>query len=235
MRRHASLVHALPHCRRPQRFWYSAFVSIDRAGLPFIGLAAIPAVLALWAGFSGVAAGLLVLPLAIALFFRDPERQPACRPEEVLSPADGTVMFAGRGVPGETPPGDWQQVTIFLSPLDVHINRTPVSGRVTRVEYRPGTFRPAYHHDAHRNEQSEIWFDHDGQAIVARQVVGAMARRVVCRLTPGEVVTAGARLGLMKFGSRMDVFMPVTATLLVTARQRVRAGETVIARLGREE
>lgn len=210
-------------------------MSIDRAGLPFIGAAALPAIVAWGMGALGVAAGLLVLPVAIALFFRDPERHPAAGPFEVLSPADGTVIFAGVGRPGETPPGTWQQVTIFLSPLDVHINRVPVSGRVARVEYRPGTFRPAYHHDAHRNEQSEIWFDHDGQTVVARQVVGALARRVVCRLKPGEVVDAGARLGLMKFGSRMDVFLPAGAVLAVAARQRVRAGETVIARLAAEE
>jgi phosphatidylserine decarboxylase len=209
-------------------------VSIDRAGLPFIAVAAVPAIVAFALGATTLAAALLILPVAIALFFRDPERRPSALPNDVLSPADGTVIFAGVGQPGETPPGTWQQITIFLSPLDVHINRTPVSGRVTRVEYRPGTFRPAYHHDAHRNEQSEIWFDHNGQTIVARQVVGAMARRVVCRLQPGQVVDAGARLGLMKFGSRMDVFLPASASLTVTARQRVRAAETVVARLAPE-
>jgi phosphatidylserine decarboxylase len=209
-------------------------VSIDRAGLPFIAAAAVPAAVAFAWSHAAWAAALLILPVAIALFFRDPERRPSASADEVLSPADGTVMFAGLGVPGETPPGTWQQITIFLSPLDVHINRTPVSGRVTRVEYRPGTVRPAYHHDAHRNEQSEIWFDHRGQTIVARQVVGAMARRVVCRLQPGQVVEAGARLGLMKFGSRMDVFLPASASLTVTARQRVRAAETVVARLAPE-
>jgi phosphatidylserine decarboxylase len=206
-------------------------VSIDRAGLPFIAAAAIPAVVALALQAWVVAAGLLLLPVAIALFFRDPDRTPPVGADLVLSPADGTVIFAGEGQPGQTPPGRWLQITIFLSPLDVHINRTPVSGRVTRVEHRHGSFRPAFHHDAHRNEQSEIWFDHEGQTVVARQVVGALARRVVCRLRVDEIVPAGARLGLMKFGSRMDVFVPIGATLTVAARQRVRAAETVIARL----
>jgi phosphatidylserine decarboxylase len=206
-------------------------VSFDRAGLPAVLIAAVPALVAGVAGAPWVAAGLLVLPVAIALFFRDPERTSPAGEALVLSPADGTVIYAGEGQPGETPPGQWRHITIFLSPLDVHINRTPVSGKVTRVDYRPGTFRPAYHHDAYRNEQSEIWFDHHGQTVVARQVVGMMARRVVCRLKPGETVAAGARLGLMKFGSRMDVFVPPTATLLVAPRQKVRGGETVIARL----
>ena len=205
---------------------------IDRAGFPFIAIAALPTVAAFAFGRTVLAAVVLVLPVAIALFFRDPERTPpAADSNAVLSPADGTVMFAGTGRPGETPPGSWRHVTIFLSPLDVHINRMPVGGRVTRVEYRAGTFLPAYQPLAHGNEQSEIWIDHDGQAVVARQVVGMMARRVVCRVQEGTVVTAGARFGLMKFGSRMDVFMPMTATVLVTKGQKVRGGETIIARL----
>jgi phosphatidylserine decarboxylase len=209
-------------------------LSIDRAGLPFIALAAVPAALLWVARAPGPAAVLLVLPIAIALFFRDPERIPPSGSDLVLSPADGSIVFAGEGVPGQTPPGAWRQVTVFLSPLDVHINRAPVSGRVTKVAYRPGTFRAAYRADAHANEQSEIWFDHDGQRVVVRQVVGALARRVVCRLRPGDVVTPGARLGLMKFGSRMDVFVPPTATLRVRPRQRVRGGETIIAVLAPE-
>ena len=207
-------------------------MSIDRAGFPFIAIAALPMIVAFAAGARGAAGWLVVLPVAIALFFRDPERHvPAAGADAVLSPADGKVMFAGDGRSGETPPGAWRHVTIFLSPLDVHINRTPVAGTVTRVLYRPGTFLPAYRAAAHGNEQSEIWFDHDGRVVVARQVVGRMARRVVCRLQPGATVEAGARFGLMKFGSRMDVFMPMTTTLLVAAGQRVRGGETVIARL----
>jgi phosphatidylserine decarboxylase len=207
-------------------------VLLDRAGFPFIAIAAVPSVLALAFGATGAAVALLVLPVAIALFFRDPDRTPPVNdPTAVLSPADGTVKYAGPGRAGETPPGEWLHVTIFLSPLDVHINRTPVSGKVTRVEYRAGTFLPAYQAEAHGNEHSEIWIDHGGQPIVARQVVGMMARRVVCRLQAGAVVRAGDRLGLMKFGSRMDVFLPTTATLLVTAGQKVRGGETVMARL----
>jgi phosphatidylserine decarboxylase len=207
-------------------------VILDRAGFPFIAIAALPSVIAFAFGARVVAMALLVLPVAIALFFRDPDRTaPASDSSIVLSPADGTVTFAGDGRPGETPPGSWRHVSIFLSPLDVHINRTPVSGTVTRIEYHAGTFLPAYQAKAHGNEQSEIWIDHEGQPIVARQVVGMMARRVVCRLQPGATVQAGDRLGLMRFGSRMDVFMPMTATLLVNAGRKVRGGETIIARL----
>jgi phosphatidylserine decarboxylase len=206
---------------------------IDRAGWPFVAVAAVPAAAAAAGGLPLVGASLLLLPLAIALFFRDPDRTSPQDPHLVLSPADGRIMFAGAARRDEAPPGDWQQVTIFLSPLDVHINRTPVSGRVTRVEYVPGSFRPAYHHDASKNEHSEIWFDHDGVVIVARQVVGMMARRVVCRLKVGDRVASGERLGLMKFGSRMDVFVPLSATLTVGSSDLVRGGVTVIAHLGK--
>ncbi len=204
---------------------------MDRAGVPFVAAAALPTIALTLAGWPGAGAALLVLPIAIGLFFRDPVRRPPSDPLAVLSPADGRVMHAGDARPAEAPPGRWRQVTIFLSPLDVHINRSPVAGRVTRVDFHPGTFLPAYRHDAHGNEHSEIWIDRAGQPVVARQVVGAMARRVVCRVKAGDALAAGDRIGLMKFGSRMDVFLPGEAELAVRAGDRVRGGETIIARL----
>jgi phosphatidylserine decarboxylase len=146
-------------------------------------------------------------------------------------------MYAGPAGADEQPDrgGPWLQVTIFLSVLDVHINRTPVAGRVTGITYRPGAFLPAYRHDSHTNERSEIWIDHAGTPIVARQVVGMLARRVVCRAVVGQSLEAGARIGLMKFGSRMDVFVPTSATVTAAKGDKVRGGETVIARLNRIE
>jgi phosphatidylserine decarboxylase len=206
-------------------------VSIDRAAVPFVVAAALPAVVAAFVGPAGLALALLALPVAVALFFRDPDRASPGDPRLVLAPADGRVMHAGPARAGEAPPGDWLQVTIFLSVLDVHINRTPVAGRVRRVDVVPGSFRAAFRPDAHENEHSEIWIDQDGATIVVRQVVGVLARRVVCRLQPGEELAAGQRIGLMKFGSRMDVFLPLTATLAVNRGAHVTAGVTVIARL----
>jgi phosphatidylserine decarboxylase len=106
-----------------------------------------------------------------------------------------------------------------------------VSGVVTDITYTPGSFAKAWSHDAANNERSEIWIDHGGVPIVFRQVVGAMARRVVCRLVKGQQVAAGERIGLMKFGSRMDVFLPLTAKILVAPGEKTVAGETVLARL----
>jgi phosphatidylserine decarboxylase len=210
-------------------------VRIDRAAWPFVAVAALPAAVATIAGAATTAVLLLVLPIAIALFFRDPDRSTVADRHTVVAPADGRVMFAGGAPPDEAPAGAWRQVTIFLSLLDVHINRTPVGGRVTRVDYVPGSFLPAYQPGARRNEHSEIWIDHDGQTIVTRQVVGVLARRVVCRVRSGDELSAGARIGLMKFGSRMDVFVPGSAVLTVAEGDAVRGGETVIARLATGE
>ena len=201
----------------------------DPAGVPFIGgalaLAVAAGVLFGWAG----AAVPLVLAAFFAFFFRDPDRTPPAGDEHVLAPADGRVMFAGPAGEG-APPGRWQQISIFLSPMDVHVNRIPASGTVTRVSYMPGRFLPAYRADAGAvNERSEVWIDHGGRAIVARQIVGVLARRVVCRVQTGAGVRAGQRYGVMKFGSRMDVFVPGDATLCVKAGDTVRGGETVIA------
>jgi phosphatidylserine decarboxylase len=207
-----------------------ARVGIDPAGFPFV-LGALAAALVGGAGVSWwIAPVFLVLAGFFVFFFRDPERHSSTDPAAVLSPADGRVLIAGPALPEAAPPGDWRQVSIFLSPMDVHVNRVPASGRITRVTYTPGRFLPAYRHDAGRvNERTEIWIDHAGQPIVARQVVGMLARRVVCRVDTGATVRAGERYGIMKFGSRMDVFVPTTAEIRVKAGDAVRGGETVIA------
>ena len=204
-------------------------MKIDRAGVPFIAAALVPAVGLSAAKRHGWAAAFALLGGFFAYFFRDPDRQIPQEPGLVVSPADGRVMVAGAGDPRWAPPGDWKQVTIFLSPIDVHMNRTPVAGRIARIEYKAGRFLPAYDERSNDNESNEITIEHDGQRIVFRQVVGILARRIVCRVQEGEHLERGQRIGLMKFGSRMDVFLPMSATLKVTVGQRVIAGETVIA------
>ena len=206
-------------------------MTVDSAGYPFIGgTAALAIAAALTVGSAG-AVPLFLLAAFFLYFFRDPERvSPAGDPNLVLSPADGRVLVAGSADPNAAPPGEWQQISIFLSPMDVHINRSPVSGRVTKVDFRRGKYLPAYHRDAAAtNERSEIWVDHGGQPVVFRQIVGILARRVVCRVGPGAELTAGQRIGLMKFGSRMDVFLPPGATLRVAVGDKVVGGVTVIA------
>jgi phosphatidylserine decarboxylase len=207
-------------------------MKIDRAGYPFIAAALVPAAALAATRRYALAAPFAALGGFMAYFFRDPERQVPQDPGVVVSPADGRVMIAGPSDGRWAPPGDWQQVTIFLSPMDVHMNRSPVAGRVTRIDYRPGKFLPAYDEGANENELNEVWIDHDGRPVVFRQVVGMLARRIVCRVQEGEHVERGQRVGLMKFGSRMDVFLPSDATLRVSVGDRVVAGETVLATFG---
>jgi phosphatidylserine decarboxylase len=208
-------------------------MKIDRAGYPFIAGALVPAAVLAAARRHGWAASFAALGGFFAFFFRDPDRRVPQDPNLVVSPADGRVMIAGPSDGRWAPPGNWLQVTIFLSPLDVHINRTPVDGTVTRIEYRPGKFLPAYNEASNDNELNEMWIDHNGETIVVRQVVGMLARRIVCRVREGDRVGRGERIGLMKFGSRMDVFLPRTATLKVHVGQRVIGGVSVLAVVGR--
>lgn len=208
-------------------------MKIDRAGYPFIAAALLPAAGLASSKRTGLALAFGLLGGFFAYFFRDPDRAIPGEPDLVVSPADGKVMIAGPTDHRWAPPGDWNQVTIFLSPMDVHINRTPVEGTVRRIEYRPGAFLPAYKASANANELNELWIDSHGRTVVVRQVVGVLARRIVCRVREGESLTRGQRIGLMKFGSRMDVFLPRDAELRVQVGERVIGGETVLATFGR--
>jgi phosphatidylserine decarboxylase len=205
---------------------------IDPAGWPFVlgGLA-----LAILAGvLAGPVVGWILAALAgfFLFFFRDPERAHDASDSAVISPADGRVMVAGDPTGQAAPPGQWRQISIFLSPMDVHVNRMPVSGRITKVRYHPGQFLPAYRDDAgDLNEYTEVTIDHQGQTVVVRQIVGILARRIVCRAKEGDEVAAGARFGVMKFGSRMDVFVPRGSTLQCRVGDRVAGGVTVVATL----
>jgi len=203
---------------------------IDRAGWPFVLIALGLAIGAgWWFGRSG-AVPFVVLAAFFLFFFRDPDRTVPGEPGLVVSPADGRVMVAGGAPLRGAPPGDWRVITIFLSPVDVHVNRMPVAGRVTRVEYHAGTFLPAYRAEAGElNEWTEVWVEHNRRPVVIRQIVGVLARRIVCRVRPGDDVLRGARFGVMKFGSRIDLFLPPDARISVTQGDRVVGGETVLA------
>jgi phosphatidylserine decarboxylase len=205
---------------------------IDPAGWPFVIGGLVIAIVA--AFFAGWPFGLILLGLTafFLFFFRDPERIVQVAANAVVSPADGRVMVAGPATAQGFPPDRWQQISIFLSPMDVHVNRMPVSGRVEKVEYHPGRFLPAYKAEAaDLNEYTEVVVDHDGQKIVVRQIVGILARRIVCRVREAAQVRAGERFGVMKFGSRMDVFLPGDATLSTRVGDKVVGGVTILATL----
>lgn len=212
--------------------------TIDREAWAAAAVGTVPSLAAAVLGRSRAAVVLLALPAGIVAFFRDPDRRIDTTPvddDTVLAPADGKVMHAGPGQPGVAPPGEWQQVSIFLSVFDVHINRAPYGGRVTDVTYRPGKWLAAYKFEsATENERSDITVERevDGttRTVVFRQIVGAVARRVVTRVKAGDTVGTGERIGLMKFGSRMDVFVPPEVELGVAKGDHTVAGETVLGR-----
>jgi phosphatidylserine decarboxylase len=181
-----------------------------------------------WGGWPRSAALLLLLGLFMAFFFRDPERTPPAVVGALLAPADGRVLEVRSGL--EDPfVGAAARVSIFLSPLDVHVNRSPLAGLVVDVEYRRGGFRPAYDREgSEANEQTRIAIQGETARVVVRQIAGTLARRIVCRVQPGDKLRAGERFGLIKFGSRTDVVLPAAARIQVKPGDRVRGGETVV-------
>jgi phosphatidylserine decarboxylase len=207
---------------------------IAREGLPFIfGMGAVTLVLNLlgwW--WSGLAA--LVATLAVAAFFRDPDREAPESPGLLLSPADGRVVRIDEGVSPEGRPGEqFSRVSIFMSPLNVHVNRIPWSGEVLSVKHTPGRFLAAYTERASfENERTEISLrDATGRVLVFVQIAGFLARRIVCHLLPGQSVERGTRFGLIMFGSRVDVYMPPEASVRVRIGDHVRAGVSVLGEL----
>ncbi|RMD82147.1 MAG: phosphatidylserine decarboxylase [Candidatus Dadabacteria bacterium] len=189
-------------------------------------LAAIAAAL-IWGWVAGTF--LLAMAIAVLLFFRDPERVPAGSEEAVLSPADGRVVRVDDR-PHPLEPRAHQRVSIFMSPLDVHVNRSPVDGRVVCRRYLPGRFGAAYKADASdANESNELVLRAAaGYPLVVVQIAGWLARRIVCDVRDGDPVERGKRFGLIMFGSRVDVYLPDEISVQVRPGQRVRAGETAI-------
>lgn len=206
-------------------------IKVAREGFPYIVFALAAAAATAW--FSPAwALAPLALAVCLALFFRDPARVAPQAEGVVIAPADGKVTRVDE-VPEEGYFGRRvRRISIFLSIFDVHVNYAPVSGTVDYMHYRRGSFRNAMRDIASVvNENNTIGIRAKGTAMAVRQIAGMIARRIVCRCTVGDRVRAGERIGLIKFGSRVDVFLPLGARVLVREGQRVRGGETVIGGL----
>ena len=161
----------------------------------------------------------------IMLFFRDPERKVPPGDDLIVSPADGKIVNIEKN-------NDMKVVSIFLSIFNVHINRVPVSGIVHRLKYKKGKFKAAFNKEASDiNERFEIEIITDKGNVIVHQIAGVLARRVVCRLREGQTVKIGDRFGLIRFGSRVDLFLPPSAEVEVAKGQRVKGAKTVIGRL----
>lgn len=194
-------------------------------GLPFILPLALATVASLLLNWPQAAAGGAVLTAAVACFFRDPERAVSQVAGAVVSPADGRVQEIA------TEQGRWR-ISIFLSVTDVHVNRAPYGGKVTEVVYTPGRFVPAYRTEASReNESNRVTIDTPDGTIDVKQIAGVLARRIVCRAQPGDTLEKGQRYGLIRFGSRTDLFLPGDCDVVAQVGDRVRGAETVLAYL----
>jgi len=201
-------------------------------GIPFLaGALALAAVLSLvWPRTIPAAIFGVLLAVFVGWFFRNPDRSPPSLPGAVLSPADGRIVYAGENPPGRYFGEPGKRVSVFMSILDVHVNRAPVSGRVVSVQYHPGKFLAANVEKASlANEQNGVLLETpDGHRIAYVQIAGFIARRVVCDVGPGDSVRAGQRVGLIRFGSRVDILLPAAASLSVRVGDRVKAGESVV-------
>lgn len=208
--------------------------SVHRAGAPFFLGSLALAVLALAFGLDGLGIALLLLTLYIVFFFRDPDRTTPGGDGFLVSAADGIVTSIAEAVPpAELGMGDTPRLRIstFLSVFDVHVNRNPASGKVSRLVYVPGKFLNAtLDKSSEENERQLVRIDMaDGRAVAFVQIAGLIARRIICEIAEGETVEAGARMGLIRFGSRVDVWCPPGMRAMVLEGQRVTGGETAIA------
>lgn len=202
---------------------------IVKESIPYLLIPGLIAVAAAVLGFWYIAAFLLVVTLFMAFFFRDPKRVPPSDPDVVVSPADGRVTRIG---PSGTSANALNVISIFLSPLDVHINRSPIRGKIVDVIYSPGKFLMATNEKASLvNEQNALTIQGEKITVVCKQIAGILARRVVCWKGKGDNLGLGERFGMIKFSSRTDVLLPVNVQITVKEGQRVRGGTTVIGRI----
>lgn len=210
----------------------NAFVPIHKEGYPFIAsFAAVTLLLGLFSGFLFWIG--LILTAWCAYFFRDPQRVTPLDDRLVISPADGVVSAVGQAVPPRElglGSDEMTRISVFMNVFSVHVNRSPVRGRIKKIEHRPGKFLNAELDKASsENERNGLVIESPNGTIGCVQIAGLVARRILCWVNTGETVSVGERFGLIRFGSRVDVYLPADAAPRVAAGQTAVAGETVIA------
>ena len=209
-------------------------VPIVREGIPFLVVFLVATFAVFIGGWVWLAVPLAIITVYIAFFFRNPERLPPVGTAMVASPADGKVIFVGNARETEFLGGEEvQKISIFMSLFDVHVNRIPADGTVRDMKYHKGRFMAAFEDRAsEENERNAMLIETArGQKLVVVQVAGLVARRIVCYPTPGAFVLKGQRMGLIRFGSRCDLYLPKSSEILVKNGDKVLGGETILAQL----
>ncbi len=213
----------------------STLAPVRREGFPFIAIAAVIGLVGGWF-FQPVFWVFLIVTGWIAYFFRDPQRVTPVDPAIVVSPADGRVSSVVLAVPpAELGLGSEarRRISVFMSIFDCHVNRAPIAGRVRDVVYRPGKFvNAALDKASEENERNGIILDTAHGPIAVVQIAGLIARRILCFTRQGKGLAAGERIGLIRFGSRLDVYLPPGIAVMVAEGQTAIAGETILARFG---
>ncbi len=208
-------------------------IPVAREGIPFIIAAMFSTLIAAVLGWAFVCLLLLAVTLLIGHFFRDPERVSNAGENDVVSPADGRIISVKKVASVRFLDKPAMKISIFMSVFDVHVNRIPVSGSLEGLHYRKGRYLAANHELAgEENEQNWLWIkSNSGLDVVITQVAGLIARRIVCWPKIGDRVLQTERFGMIRFGSRMDVYVPEDSEIEVFQGNRVYAGETVLCRL----
>lgn len=191
-------------------------MKLARSSGPWVGGPLLAAVLLTLTGIWQLSGAALALSAFMAFFHRDPEREPPA--EGMVSPADGLVVEASE-----------EKVAIFMNHMNVHVNRSPLEGRVVRVEHGDGGHRPAFLRSSTKNEKNLIVLDTPEGEVAVSQITGFFVRRIVCYVRPGEMVGRGERIGMIRFGSRVEFSIPDGYSLRTAVGDRVKAGETVVA------
>jgi phosphatidylserine decarboxylase len=187
---------------------------------------------ALWRmGYAWAGCLVVVLGLGMLLFFRDFPREIRAEALEIVSPADGTVVAIEDLEETEHYAGPCRRISIFMSIFSAHVNRAPFEGTVAAVKYKKGRFNDARDPESSRvNESNALWMDTEKGAITVRQISGAVARHIVCPVEPGRALTKGEKYGMIKFGSRVELYLPPGTEVLVKLKQNVHAGTTIAGR-----
>ena len=208
-------------------------IPFAKEGVPFIGAAVGVTLLAGWLGWIIVAVGAAILTLFVSWFFRNPSRVIPQGPRLVVAPGDGKVLAIEKEFESRFIKDRSIRISILLNVFDVHINRVPCEGVIEDVQYQPGMFLVASKPDATlRNEQNALMIRTvQGTKVLCVQVAGLIARRIVCWISPGDRAVCGERFGLIRFGSRMDTFLPIGTVVKVAVGDRVIGGETILGEL----